>query len=141
MTATTENGLSDSFEVNVIPLVYRNFEFPIEIWNSKGDQCLRITDMTDFSYYTRNEGSGHTTGNYADKFEFSIVVEVFSTNASKDVRIGAQANLYDKDGFFVYSSRISAPDFYMSSGEKFRDDLIFINCPLSGAPYHIEFEF
>lgn len=136
ITATTCNGVSDTIEVEVKPVCYREFDLPLMFSEGTSASFLQRYEITeiDFSWYVYTSDDRY--GQYAESIEFEIQgSKIYDAQGSSNDTISyiARINLYDKDGYLVDSQSISVMGLLLN--DKFKKTVRFYDVPLSGAPY------
>lgn len=138
ITATTSNGLSDTIEFEVKSFCERELDLPKVVTKGTSSYLRRyeITDVNFTWYYYTSEDN---YGEYAERIKFEVqgskIYDMSGSDNTTSDRI-ARLNLYDKDGYQVATSTIYVSGLLLN--DKFKEDVIFNNVPLSGAPYSVK---
>ena len=135
ITATLPNGVSKSFDYEVKPLLTFDSRLGednvVSITQYGGrTRSYKVSDL-DYSWYYKTG-----TVQYSDTIKFKCIIETLSD--SLDVNDPAsdwvfRYSLIDKDGVTVQSGMSGVSDTIV--GDKYREEEMLYNAPLSGAPY------
>ena len=129
ITATTSNGVSDTYELEVKPFCVYDFDLPITF--TEGTSSYRkIYKITNVEYlydqdYDRLTFNVEYTKTYDAKG---------SNNASSD--IFARISVYDEEGYQLKTSSIIASGILLN--DKAIDETVFFNISKSDAPFVIK---